>query len=67
MSLSNLAWKKLLKAQNLLDKQEEATLAKLLHLRKQQNLLKKQAGKFLQTDIKDIEELERLEEEENCQ
>jgi hypothetical protein len=28
MSLSNLAWKKLLKAQNLLDEQEEATLAK---------------------------------------
>jgi hypothetical protein len=65
ISLSNLSWKKLLEAQNLLDKQEEATLAKLLHLQKQQNLLKKQAGKFLQTDIKDIEELERLEEEEN--
>ena len=67
MSSSNLAWKKLLKAQNSLDKQEEATLAKLLCLWKQQNLLKKWAGKFLQTDIKDVEELERLEEEENCQ
>jgi hypothetical protein len=65
MLLSDLAWKKLLKAQNLLDKQEEATLTKLLRLWKQQNLLKKWAGKFLQTDIKDIEELERLEEEEN--
>jgi hypothetical protein len=32
ISLSNLAWKKLLEAQNLLDKQEEATLAKLLCL-----------------------------------
>jgi hypothetical protein len=67
MSSSDLSWKKLLKAQNSLDKQEEATLAKLLHLQKQQNLLKKQAGKFLQMDIKDVEELERLEEEENCQ
>jgi hypothetical protein len=34
MSLSNLAWKKLLEAQNLLDEQEEATLAKLLLLQK---------------------------------
>jgi hypothetical protein len=48
MLLSNLAWKKLLKAQNSLDKQKEATLAKfqtlsakLLYLQKQQNLLKK--------------------------
>jgi hypothetical protein len=41
MSSSDLAWKKLLKAQNSLDKQEEATLAKLLRLQKQQNLLKK--------------------------
>jgi hypothetical protein len=65
MLSSDLAWKKLLKAQNLLDEQEEATLAKLLRLRKQQNLLKKWAGEFLQMDIKDVEELERLEEEEN--
>jgi hypothetical protein len=67
ISLSDLAWKKLLKAQNLLDEQEEATLAKLLRLRKQRNLLKKQAGEFLQIDIKDVEGLERLEEEENHQ
>jgi hypothetical protein len=67
MSSSNLAWKKLLEAQNSLDEQEEATLAKLLRLRKQRNLLKKQAGEFLQTDIKDVKGLERLEEEENHQ
>jgi hypothetical protein len=30
MSISNLAWKKLIKAQNSLDEQEEAMLAKLL-------------------------------------
>jgi hypothetical protein len=34
MSTSDLAWKKLIKAQNSLDKQEEATLAKLLQLQK---------------------------------
>jgi hypothetical protein len=36
-------------------------------LQKQQNLLKKYAGEFLQMDIKDIKELERQEEEENHQ
>jgi hypothetical protein len=30
MSISDLAWKKLIEAQNSLDEQEEATLAKLL-------------------------------------
>jgi hypothetical protein len=30
--MSDLAWKKLIKAQNLLDEQEEAMLAKLLQL-----------------------------------
>jgi hypothetical protein len=30
MSISDLAWKKLIEAQNLLDKQEEAIFAKLL-------------------------------------
>jgi hypothetical protein len=64
MASSDLAWKKLLAAQQKLDEDREATLAKLLRLEKQRKLLQKRAGQFIQTDIKDVEELERLEEEE---
>lgn len=64
MASSDLAWKKLLEAQRKIDADEEATLAKLLRLKKQRKLLQKRAGQFIQTDIKDVEELERLEEEE---
>lgn len=64
MASSDLAWKKLLEAQRKLDEDEEATLVKLLRLKKQRKLLQKRAGQFIQTDIKDVEELEKLEEEE---
>ena len=61
MASSDLVWKKLLAAQKKIKEDEEATLAKLLYLKKQRKLLQKRAGQFIQTDIKDIEELERLE------
>jgi len=64
MASSDLAWKKLLAAQKKIEEDEEATLAKLLRLKKQRKLLQKRAGQFIQTDIKDVEELERLEEKE---
>jgi hypothetical protein len=54
MSASDLAWKKLIEAQNSLNKQQEATLAKILHLHKQRKLLQKRAGESLQTNIKDV-------------
>jgi hypothetical protein len=38
-------------------------IACLDHLKKQDNLLQKYANQFIQTDIKDIKELEKLEEE----
>lgn len=64
MPVSELAWKRLTEAQERLQEEEEQALAKILRLRKQQRLLKKRAGEFLQKDIKDVEELEKLEEEE---
>jgi hypothetical protein len=64
MASSDLAWKKLIEAQRKIDEDEEQALAKILRLRKQRKLLQRRAGQFIQTDIKDVEELEKLEEEE---
>jgi hypothetical protein len=71
MASSDLAWKKLLAAQEKIRAQQKEArermvemMAKLDRLDKQDNLLRKRAGEFIQTDIKDVEELERLEEEE---
>jgi hypothetical protein len=61
---SATAWNRLISAQRSLEDEEEATLAKLLRLRKQKKLLSRRAGDFLQRDISEIEELERLEEED---
>jgi hypothetical protein len=70
--LSEKAWSRLIQAQNKIESQEEEilikqeeTLAKLLCLQKQKKLLRKHAGEFLQKDLKEIEDLERLEEEED--
>jgi muconolactone delta-isomerase len=62
MPVSESAWKRLNDAQERLQEEEEQAMAKILRLRKQQKLLKKRAGEFLQKDIKDISELEKLEE-----
>jgi pullulanase/glycogen debranching enzyme len=62
--ISKLVWKYLTEAQEHFQEEEEQALAKILYLRKQQKLLKKRAGEFLQKNIKDVEELEKLEEEE---
>jgi len=71
MASSDLAWKKLIKAQEKIEADDdrlnaelEALLAKRARLHKQRKLLRKRAGEFIQTDIKDVEELERLEEKE---
>jgi superfamily II DNA or RNA helicase len=71
MASSDLAWKKLIRAQEKIEADDdklnaelEALLAKRARLHKQRKLLRKRAGQFIQTDIKDVEELERLEEEE---
>jgi peptidoglycan hydrolase CwlO-like protein len=74
MASSDLAWKKLVAAQDKIRLQRQEARARLLEaaarldrLEKQDDLLRKRAGQFIQTDIKDVEELERLEEEEEKQ
>ena len=71
MASSDLAWKKLLSAQDKIRAQQKEARAKMLEvmakldrLDKQDTLLRKRAGEFIQTDIKDVEELEKREEEE---
>ena len=71
MASSDLAWKKLLRAQEKIEADDdklnaelEALLAKRARLHKQRKLLRKRAGEFIQTDIKDVEELEKLEQAE---
>lgn len=63
-SFSDAEWKRLVKAQNTIEEEEEVILAKLLRLRKQKRLLQKRAGDFIARDIKEIEELEELERQE---
>ena len=63
-SFSDAEWKRLVKAQNSLEEEEEVALAKLLRLRKQKRLLQKRAGDFIACDIKEVKELEELEEKE---
>jgi hypothetical protein len=57
---STAAWSHLIQAQHSLCEEEETALNKLLHLCKQDCLLEKHAGDFLQHDIKEISELEEL-------
>lgn len=63
-SFSDAEWKRLVKAQNSLEEEEEVALAKLLRLRKHKRLLQKRAGDFIARDMKEIKELEELEEKE---
>jgi len=69
--VSESAWKRLVTAQDKIEANKEkareelaALMARMNRLQKQKKLLRKRAGEFIQTDIKDVEELERLEEEE---
>lgn len=71
MPVSESSWKRLVSAQDKIEADEEkareemaALMARMNRLQKQKKLLRKRAGEFIQTDIKDVEELERLEEEE---
>lgn len=50
--------------QNSLEEEEEVALTKLLYLQKHKQLLQKCAGNFIAYDMKEIKELEDLEEKE---
>jgi len=67
-------WNKLYRAQQKLEEDEKRALeeqirisSQLLRLQKQKRFLKDRAGKFLQSDVESLEELEKLEEEEQRQ
>ena len=64
LSFSDAEWRRLVKAQNSLEEEEEVALAKLLHLRKHKRLLQKCAGDFITRDYKEIAELEDLKHRE---
>ena len=64
MSFSDKDWRKLVAAQQKIEEERRAILAKLLRLKSQNNLLRRRAGDFIARDIKEIEELEKLEEDE---
>jgi hypothetical protein len=63
-SFTNAEWRRLVQAQDLIKEEEERLLAKLMRLRKQERLLCHRANEFLAHDFKEVEELERLEEQE---
>lgn len=67
----DLDWDKLVDATNRIEREEAETrarvselFARLNRLEKQKNLLRSHAGKFLQSDLQTVEELEKQEEEE---
>lgn len=68
---SDLDWDKLVSASNRLEREEEelnermaAMFARLNRIKKQRRLLQSRAGKFLQSDLRTVEELESQEERE---
>ena len=70
-SFTDAEWRRLLKSQTALRKQEEELLdaqaeiiAKLMRIRKQDKLLRKRAGDFIARECKEISELEDLERRE---
>jgi hypothetical protein len=63
-SFTDAEWRRLVQAQDSIKKEEEKLLAKLIHLQKQERLLRHRANEFLAHDFKEVEELERLEEQE---
>jgi hypothetical protein len=63
-SFTDAEWRRLVQAQDLIKEEEERLLAKLMRLRKQERLLCHRANEFLAHDFKEVEELERLEEQE---
>jgi hypothetical protein len=63
-SFTNVEWRRLVQAQDSIKEEEEKLLAKLMCLRKQEHLLRHHANEFLAHDFKEVEELERLEEQE---
>ena len=70
-SFSDAEWRRLVRAQQKLEDEEERAneematiLARLNRYKKQKKLLHRRAGDFIARDIKEIEELEKLEEQE---
>ncbi|KMU75146.1 hypothetical protein CISG_10351, partial [Coccidioides immitis RMSCC 3703] len=55
---------KLFEAQDKLEHAEQETLSHLLHLQKQKKLLCDWAGRFLESELKSVEDLECLEKKE---
>ncbi|KGM92608.1 uncharacterized protein PADG_11057 [Paracoccidioides brasiliensis Pb18] len=66
-SISHSDWNKLYCAQEKLEEEKTQTLQKLLCLQKQKKFLHKCASHFLKSDMKSLEELKKLEEEEKKQ
>jgi hypothetical protein len=63
-SFMDAEWRRLVQAQDSIKEEEEKLLAKLMHLQKQERLLRHHVNKFLAHDFKEVKELERLEEQE---
>lgn len=63
-SYSDAEWRRLTRAQHSIRDEEEALLAKLLRLRKQERLLRERANEFISHEFQEISELEELEEKE---
>jgi hypothetical protein len=63
-SFTNAEWRRLVQAQDSIKEEEERLLTKLMHLQKQERLLRHRANEFLAHDFKEVKELERLEEQE---
>lgn len=63
-TFSDAEQRRLMKARQVLQEEEEAALAKLLRLKKQSRLLESRAGDFITRDYKEIAELEELERRE---
>ncbi|KAK2808046.1 hypothetical protein FQN50_005128 [Emmonsiellopsis sp. PD_5] len=56
---SSQDWQRLLQELDKIEDEEEQLSLKLSKLRKQKKFLKERAGKFLQSDVRSLEELEK--------
>ena len=64
---SHSDWQKLEKEEDRLDQEEEATLAKLLRLRRQKKALKSRGKDMLRRGLKTLDELDAVEERERLE
>jgi hypothetical protein len=66
-SFTDAEWRRLVQAQDSIKEEEEKLLAKLMHLQKQERLLRHHANEFITHEFKEVKELERLEEQERSE